>query len=790
MIQKGVLVFLGILLSFSGSFAEKYTVSGFVKDSVSGEVLTGAIIQNTANSEEGAHSNEYGFFSLTGENEITEITVSYYGYLSRTCKVQKSQSMMILMASENIKTEDIVINSELANRNVINNEMGRISLNIQTIKKIPVLLGEVDVMKTVTLMPGIKQATEGSTGFSVRGGSVDQNLILLDEAVVYNPSHLASFLSVFNGDAIKGVEVIKGSIPANYGGRLSSVMNVSMKDGNNQKFTGSGGVGLLTSRLSLEGPIVKDRSSFMISGRRTFFDLFTVPFLPKTFKGNTYYFYDLNFKANYIISDKDRVYLSGYTGQDVFKFNLPTGVGVRVNIDYGNQIAALRWNHVFNSRLFSNTTLSYNRYHITYDSKLGENTLYIPSRLQDVSLKHDYQYFASSKYTLKFGLQYQSHTLTPGESESNQSGTIVKSAISAQKADEGAVYFSSDYEPTNKLIFNFGLRYSLFNLKGPYTPTQYDSTGVILSQGTEIPKGKSAQFYNGWEPRVSARYLLDKNSAIKAGYARTYQYIQLATASSGLLPTDIWIAANPSILPQIADQFSLGYFHNFKDNKYETSMELYYKPMKNQVELQPGAPLVFVENIERYMYFGKGLSYGAEFLVRKNTGKTTGWIGYTLSKSTRTFADINQGNPFPSRNDRRHDFSLVVNHAFGEKWTGSLSWVVRTGNPITLPSDRFSYFLGYPNGQTPTLNYTSLYTATNTYRMPLYHRADVSFTYTPKPKKMRKIHSSWNFSAYNLYNKMNPFFVFLDIDKDTNKLKLKAITAFPLIPSATWNFTF
>lgn len=788
---KKIFVFLGFIWAVSGAVAQRYTLSGFVKDSVTGEILSGAIIQNTSNPQEGTYSNEYGFFSLTGESEIETFSISYLGYITRSCRKEEGSGGVIRMVQDALSGQEIVINSELANRNVINNEMGRLSLNIQTIKKVPVLLGEVDILKTITLLPGVKQATEGSTGFSVRGGGVDQNLILLDDAVVYNPSHLASFLSVFNGDAIKGVEVIKGSIPANFGGRLSSVMNITMKDGNNQKFTGSGGVGLLTSRLSLEGPIVKGKSSYMISGRRTFFDLLTVPFLPKTFKGNTYYFYDLNFKANYILSDKDRVYLSGYTGQDVFKFNLPTGVGVRVNIDYGNQIAALRWNHIFNSRLFSNTTLSYNRYHITYDSKLGENTLYIPSFLQDVSLKNDYQYFASNKYTLKFGAQYQYHVITPGESESNQSGTIVRSSIPPQKADEAAVYFSSDYEPNEKLTFNFGLRYSLFNLKGPYTPYEYDSTGVVISQGAEIPRGKSVQFYSGLEPRFSARYILNRNISLKAGYARTYQYIQLATASSGLLPTDIWIAANPNILPQRADQFSVGYFQNFDKDKYEASVELYYKPMINQVELQPGAPLVFIENIERYMFFGKGLSYGAEFFLRKNSGKTTGWIGYTLSKTTRTFADINQGNPFPSRNDRRHDFSLVINHTFSEKWSGSLNWVFRSGNPITLPTDRFTYFMGYPGQQpVPSLNYTSLYTSTNTYRMPLYHRADISFIYTPKPKKVKKIHSTWNFSAYNLYNKLNPFFIFLDTDPDTSKLSTKAITAFPLIPSVTWNFTF
>lgn len=787
--MRAIFLFTLYFLTTS-AFSQKYTVSGFIKDSVSGEVLSGAIIQNQHNPHEGTYSNEYGFFSFTGENPIQALNVTYYGYLNCKHTVSPSGQTLILMTPDDLSTQEVIIRSELANRNVVNNEMGRISLNIKTIQKLPVLLGEIDVMKTVSLLPGVKQATEGSTGFSVRGGETDQNLILLDDAIVYNPSHLASFMSVFNGDALKGVEIQKGSIPANYGGRLSSVMNVTMKDGNNQKFAGSGGVGLLTSRISLEGPLVKGKSSFMISGRRTFFDLLTVPFLPKTFKGNTYYFYDLNLKVNYILSPKDRIYLSGYTGQDVFKFNLPTGVGVRVNIDYGNQIGALRWNHIFNSRLFSNTTLSFNRYHITYDSKLGENTLYIPSYLQDVSLKNDYQFYATSKYVLKFGAQYQYHLIKPGESESNQSGTIVNARIPSQQADEAALYFSSDYEPNDKWIFNVGLRYSIFNQRGPYTPIQYDSTGVIVQQGQTTPKGKSVQYYHRAEPRAAIRYKTGENTSMKAGYSRMYQYIQLATTSSGLLPTDIWVTANPNILPQVADQFSFGYYYNFNKDRYEASAELYYKPMRNQIEIQPGAPLVFVENIERYLYFGKGLSYGAELFIRKTTGKTTGWIGYTWSKTTRTFPKINGGNPFPSRNDRRHDFSLVINHIFSEKWTGSLNWVLRSGNPITLPSDRITYFLGYGDNSSPSLNYTSLYTGTNRYRMPIYHRMDISFTYTPKPKKVRKVHSSWNFAAYNLYNRMNPFFIFLDVDTETQKMTTQSITAFPIIPSVTWNFSF
>lgn len=787
--SKRIFFFSFFSCLFFSLFADNtFTVSGFVKDKQSGEVLYSVDIVNADNENEGTQSNQYGFFSLTSASEIRGLVVSFGGYETQQVSVT-DKTIVILLSSENIRTDSVVITDKVADHNLVK-QSGKMTMDIATIKKLPVLLGETDVLKTISLLPGVKQGAEGSTGFYVRGGGVDQNLILLDEAIVYNPSHLASFFSIFNGDALKNVEVIKGGMPANYGGRLASVINVTTKDGNDQKFQGTGGIGLLTSRISLEGPIKKDKGSFIISGRRTFIDLLTVPFFPKSFKGNTYYFYDLNLKANYRLGDKDRIYLSAYTGQDVFKFNLPTGQGVKVNINYGNQIAALRWNHLFNNRLFCNTTLSYNRYHITYDSYLGQNSLYIPSKLSDVSLKHDYSYFASPRYTLKFGGQYQFHSFMFGNSESNQSGVIVKAQIPSKYAHEGAFYFSSEYNITDRIQLNAGLRYSLFDLIGPYTETSFDSTGNPIGTGKSYKKGESVQFYNGFEPRIAGRVLVGHDGSLKGSYTRTYQYVQLATASSGLLPTDVWLPASQTVKPQIADQFTLGYFRNFAQNKYEAYMDFYYKSMQNQIEFQQGMPLVFTENLERFMNFGKGLSYGVEFFVKRNIGKTTGWIGYTLSKTTRTFPNLNGGKPFPARSDRRHDLQIAINHAFNAKWTGSLVWVMSSGSPITLPSARYTTFLGYNDPQNPTYNTSSVYTSVNTYRMPLYHRADVSFTYTPIPKKIRKIKGSWTFAAYNAYSRLNPYFVYWEVDKKTQKPVTKAITVFPIVPSVTWNFKF
>ena len=761
------LLITAFLLGFPELFAEnQFTISGYVKDSLTGEVLTSAIIWNTANINEGTLSNDYGFFSLSTANNISEISVSYIGYRSKYVKVEKG-SFTIFLVPVILQTSEVVVYQESIEKNVVKNEMSRAKLDIQTIKKIPVLFGEVDVLKSITLMPGVKQGNEGSSGLYVRGGSPDQNLILLDDAPVYNPSHLASFLSAFNGDMVKNIEVIKGGMPAEYGGRLASVVKVSMREGNHQKFAGSGGIGLLSGRLTLEGPLSSpkkgmSKGSFIVSGRRSFIDAATL-FTPKNYKGNTYYFYDLNFKANYLINAKNRIYLSGYIGQDVLKVNIP--IGIKVAINYGNKLAAFRWNHLFNEKLFCNTTLSYYKYNIDYDAAFGVNSTKIVSGIQDIIVRHDYQYFPTSKAIIRWGGQYNYHTFSPGIASGEQSGLPILTEIPKKYAHEGALYAAADWNVTEKLALTGGLRYSLFSL-------QKDATAK----------------YTGFEPRFATTYRLDKRSSVKAAYSRNYQYVQLATVTGSIAPTDVWLPASKSAKPQRADQFNIGYFRNYADNGYETSVEIYYKDLQNLTTFRPGMPLVFNTDLDAYTLQGKGKSYGVEFFLKKSTGKTTGWVGYTWSKTIHQFAALNEGKPFFSRYDRRHDVSFTVNHVFSPKWSGSLVFVYSSGNWITLPTKRFDYYSSF-SGQTQPLT-VDYYSKINNVHAPSYHRGDISFTYTPQPKKARKYKSNWVFGVYNFYNHLNPYFVYLDTDKTTNKPVAKKLAIFPAIPSVSWNFSF
>jgi len=785
-----------LIISFSTfSFAQRSTFSGFVKDSVSGEVLSGAYIINQQNPQEGAISNQYGFFSLTTDKKAMSFIVSYLGYKDKKVSFDSTNisSSVVFLLPEGIDSKEIEISSEPANRNVMKNEMGRTQLDINTIKSLPVILGETDVLKTITLMPGIKQGGEGSAGFYVRGGGPDQNLVLLDEAVVYNPSHLLGFFSIFNGDAIKNIEVLKGSMPANYGGRLSSIVNVSMKDGNNQKYAGGLGIGLLTSKGYLEGPIKKGKGSFIVTARRTFIDAFFVPFLPKRLQGNGYNFYDLNLKANYQLGKKDHLFLSGYMGDDRFGFHSPRGIDIKIN--WGNRLATLRWNHVFNPKLFNNTTLSYNRYKINYNSILGENKLFIASMLQDVNLKHEYQYFGKNGYNLRWGGNLMYRTFQPGFAAGSQSNIEFERLIPKRYGLEGALFFSSDWHIGDKIEINTGLRYSAFRNMGPYKEVVFDSLGKETGEIINYKKGQKIAAYQGWEPRASIRFAINEKSSLKASYARTFQYVHLATTSSATLPTDIWVPSSDKVKPQIADQVALGYFHNFQHNKFEFSVETYYKMMQNQVEMLPGTNLIFNQHVDDYMLFGKGRAYGVEFLFRKNIGKTTGWIGYTLSKTDRTFAGLNGGQPFPYRYDRRNDLSIVVMHKFNEKWDVGGTFIFYTGNAITLPTGRFTYFTGLsPEAQQPIFTVIDQYTKINASRMPAYHRMDLSANYTPKPKKPHKYVSSWNFAIYNVYSRMNAYFVYMYSDKQlissTNlpsSVSVRQVSLFPIVPSFTWN---
>ena len=761
-----------------------YTLSGYIQDESSGENLIGVSIYDKE-SFKGTASNEYGFYSLTLPKGDYKIVYSFIGFKSIIKSVNLNQNLRLNVSLNNnaIVTEEIEVTGERQDKNVNSSSMSQAKLEVQNIKQLPVILGEVDVLKSAQLLPGIQSGGEGNSGLYVRGGGPDQNLILLDEAVVYNAAHLFGFFSVFNADAIKDINIIKGGMPAEYGGRLSSVLDITMKDGNNKKYQAEGGIGLLSSRLTLQGPIEKNKSSFIVSGRRTYIDVLSKPFMSEdnAFSGSGYYFYDLTTKINYRISDKDRLYLSGYFGRDVFSFsNSDNGIGIE--IPWGNATTSLRWNHLFNDKLFMNTSLIFSDYRFEFNIAQQEFELKIFSGINDWNTKIDFLYQPNQRHTIKFGSNYTYHEFTPGNA-SGRSGEVVfePDEIFKQYSNEGALYISDDFEASDVLKIHAGLRYSSFQHSGYISFRDYIKNDLTGSDDN----------YNHIEPRLTFRYKLNPTSSIKGAYTQNYQYIHLASTSSVSLPTDLWVPSSAGIKPKFSDQYALGYFKNFKDNMFEASIEAYYKEMSNLIEYKEGVLPEDNTNSssDDAFVFGDGDSYGIEVLVKKNKGKTTGWIGYTLSKTTRYFDEINNGISFPAKYDRRHDLSITATHKLNNKWTLSSVFVYATGNSITLPTER--YIIGS--------NVYTEFTSRNGFRMEPYHRLDLGATYTPN-KKNKRFKSSWNFSIYNLYSRKNPYFIYFDLESTTGEngniqdgnLTPKAyqVSIFPILPSVTWNFNF
>lgn len=779
---------------FSVSAQTKFSISGTIKDSSNGESLIGATI-SIKELKIGTAANEYGYYVITAPAGKYTLVYTYSGFSHQEIPINLTQNIRqnIFMKTLIVQAQEIIVTGERTDRNVKSTEMSRIEISGEKIKSLPVIFGEPDILKAITLLPGIKSGGEGSTGFYVRGGGPDQNLVLMDEAVVYNPSHLLGFLSVFNTDAVRNIEIIKGGMPANYGGRLSSILNVNMKEGNNQKFAVSGGVGVIASRLSVEGPIKKNKSSFIISARRTYIDALAQPFLPKKYKGNGYYFYDINAKANYIFSDKDRLYLSFYLGRDVFSFTSPQNKDVNFNIAWGNTSATLRWNHIFNGKLFSNTSLVYNRYDLnnqfTFGSGDAKSQFQASSGIQDWTLKSDYQFHLSNAHQFKFGGQYIFHTFKPGIASGNQGSVNFNEEILNKFAHELNFYVMDEWKITNRFSVNAGLRYVLFDQVGPYTQYEYDDNNVKTGVSKSWKTNQSIAFYDGWEPRFAANYLITSTSSFKASFTKTYQFLHLATTSGAAFPSDLWIPSSQKVKPQMAYQYAVGYYKNFKDNEYETSVEAYYKPMYNQVEFKPGTRLIFNQNLDAAVIQGKGLSYGVEFFLKKKFGNTNGWIGYTWSRTTRQFDELNNGESYFYRYDRTHDFSLVLTQKISKKWSGTLVFVYGTGNAVTLPKGRFAYRVGYDQANNqPKYVFIDLYDKINDYRLPAYHRMDISFTYLHK--KTEKWESSWNFSVYNVYNRANPYFIYFSPDIATLSVKAYMVYLFPILPSVAWNFKF
>jgi hypothetical protein len=805
-----------LLLPAFISHAQNFTISGVIKEKKTGELAIGATIF-IKELKRGTTTNNYGFYSITLPKGKYTVVFMYLGFSTHAESVELDQDRVldIALTQSGIEMQEVVVSGERPDQNVKSAQMSTVTLDMKQIKSLPAFMGEVDVLKTIQLLPGVKSAGDGQTGFYVRGGGPDQNLILLDEAVVYNASHLMGFFSVFNGDAIKNVTLTKGGMPAQYGGRLSSVLDITMKDGNNRNCQVDGGIGLIASRLTVQGPIKKDTSSFIVSARRTYVDVITKPIFRNTdFRGTSYYFYDLNTKFNYRINTKNSLYLSGYFGKDIFLFkDKDSGFGVETN--WGNATASLRWAHVFNSKLFANTSLVYSYYNFSFSALQEQFEFRIFSGIRDHNAKIDFSWFPTARHNVKFGANYVYHIFIPTNASARSGetqfdlGDVVK-----LYSHESHVYIGDDWEITDRIRVNAGIRASYFVHVGPFT--RYLKDPFTKTTDTVVyAAGKKVSSYQGIEPRASLRVELAPSLSLKTSYTRNYQYIHLASISSVSLPTDVWMPSTDIIRPQTGNQYALGLFKNFRSNRYESSVEGYYKDMKNLLEYKDGAqPQDNVkDNPDNSFTFGSGEAFGAEFFVKKREGKLTGWIGYTLSWTNRRFADINGGKTFFAKYDRRHDVSIVTAYELSPRWNFSAVWVFNTGNRGTLPNSLYFF------EQAVSVNYGPR----NSYQFAAYHRMDLSATYTPdrgkqlerRRKRMEKrfarkgrdasqimlprnwaknFSQSWTFSVFNAYNRMNPYFIYFDTEGSilTGDFKVQArqVSLFPVLPSVTWNFKF
>lgn len=804
---KKPLLLIALFLLTIPLFAQNYTISGYILDKQSGEKLIGANIYSKANYL-GTSSNSYGFFSLTLAEGEYEIFFSFVGYELKHDKITLNKDIQLeIELNPTIEIDEVVVTADNPAREVESTQMSSINLAVKNIKSLPAFMGEVDVIKTLQLLPGVQSGTEGASGLYVRGGGADQNLILLDGTPVYNASHLFGFFSVFNVDAINNIELIKGGFPARHGGRLSSVLDISLKEGNMKEFKGSASIGLISSKLTLEGPIKKDKTSFIVSGRRTYLDYIVQPFLRGLggYENNTsqgYYFYDLNAKINHKFSQKDRLYLSVYTGDDKFYQKqkpysyLYDGVVFtdksEANLGWGNITSALRWNHQFNSKLFSNTSLTYSNYKFSvkdYMENIREddtgvtkeiNSLKYFSGIEDFAGKIDFDYLPSPDHYVRFGLNNIYHTFKPGVSVYQISGasatvTDLDTTLGQKNvyANEFSAYIEDDFRISASLKANLGLHYS----------------GFLVNK----------KMYQSLQPRVSLRYLITESWSLKASYAMMEQYIHLLTNNNIGLPTDLWVPATDKILPQRSHQIAVGVSKSFS-NKYLLSVEGYYKDMNNLIEYKDGASFMGISSDwQDKVESGRGWSYGGEVFFEKHFGKLSGWVGYTLSWTNRKFDNINGGKVFPYKYDRRHDISVVLQAPLNKKWDFSASWVYGTGTAHTLPTERYYGESGGVDISSlfNTNNYNGYYgrafntelehiDGRNTIRAADYHRFDISFMRT-KEKKWGK--TMLTLGVYNVYNRKNPFYYYIGWDDRGNRA-LRRVSLFPFIPSISYKVEF
>lgn len=754
----GLLLFVVTIMK-----AQSFTVNGTLTDG-SGEVLIGANIYIPA-LDQGTTTNSYGYYSIElATKDSISILFSYVGYQAMIKKLLLSKDLLLNVELMPIASEleEIVVKADENSSNLKRSQMSVLDVPIKEIKELPAILGEIDIIKVVQLLPGVQVGNEGTTGFYVRGGNSDQNLVQLDEAVVYNPSHLFGLFSTFNSRAINNVSLVKGGFPAQYGGRLSSILDISMKEGNNKVMKVEGGLGLITNQLTVEGPIKKEKASFIVSGRRTYFDYLIKPFLPKSIRTN-YVFYDVNAKANWKLGPKDRIYLSGFKGQDDFTY---IEDNIEYNIKFGNSIATARWNHLFGSKLFLNTSLIYNDYHQNVTALQDNAFTNIATGIKDWNSKLDFQYFPNNNHSIRFGAHYTNHMFRSTGHSNAKSGTdptpgLNENAASAKYFDELALYLNDDIKLSEKLSLNLGVRAPAF-----------------LSQKVN---------YYRIEPRSSLRILTSASSSIKGSYTIMNQFVHLVPSSTASVPTEVWIPSSQSTLPQVSQQFALGFFKNFAKNNLESSVEFYYKDMDNQVLFKEGNQLIESLNIDSALVYGKGWSYGAEFYLRKKTGVLTGWVSYTLSWTKQQFPDLNFGKTFPFRYDRRHNLSVVGSYKLTDRWSISGVLVYTSGSTYTLPVGRFNVFHG---GSLFEGNYF-IYEDRNNARLNAYHRLDLSASYQHEGRFFDKAYQGeWKFSIYNLYNRLNPYFVYFRVDPLTNQPKARQVSLLPIIPSISYNFSF
>jgi hypothetical protein len=786
-ILSSCFVLLLLSMVYPAIAQQRHTVSGFIKDQANGEGMIGVSVY-VREAETGVVTNTYGFYSITLPAGSYTLVFSYIGYqkVEKQVALDADRTVSIEMSDESNQLAEVTISTQKADENVKGIEMSVNKVEMKTIRKMPALLGEVDLIRSIQLLPGVTTVGEGASGFNVRGGDISQNLVLLDEAPVYNSSHLFGFFSVFNPDAVKDVKLIKGGIPSQYGGRISSILDVRMKEGNSKKREINGGIGSIFSRLTYEQPFAKGNGSFIVAGRRSYIDVLAKPFLNSDLKDSKFFFYDLTAKVNYRLGDKDTFYASSYFGKDVFG-------GGDFGFGWGNVTATGRWNHIFSNRLFMNLT----GYYSNYDYNLGQNQndpnakdkFDWKSKIISTSIKPDFTYYITPNNQLTFGGQYIYYDTRPGKASAVSEGEYTDISLEAKYADEWALYVGNEQKFSDRISLQYGVRYSYFRNLGP--GTEYDYIEVTKGQrklpvfpGTAYGKGDVIKSYGNWEPRASLNIGLNSSTSIKASYNRTAQYLHLLSNTAASSPLDVWTLSSPVIAPEKADQVALGWFQNFKDNTYEASVEVYYKKLYNQIDYVPGSDLLLNQYVTGDLLFGKGRAYGAEFYLKKNKGKLTGWVSYTLSRTERKVETINNDNWFPARFDKPHNFTSVAIYELRRRLSLSANFTFATGTPATFPTNRYDVG-GFPIGN----NYEG---ARNNNRIPAYHRLDLAATLKSKKKLFSIGEGEWVFSIYNVYNRRNAFSVYTRANEDT-PLKTEAVrysVIGSMIPSVTYNFKF